>query len=261
MSVMDRLYTDGARQLAEEGLNYTLEKMSDKEHSSSKVENGDKDDSDDSVVESSSHNASFSLPKRALSKASSMNKSSTTMSKSFRINPNFHVRRVAQRNLQLSAAVLPSGCQNVPIEFFHWQMFFGASSIGSLEAALDGADDFELKGLRYWISQLMVMKTTCEKLKEDVRLGLDEKRNFFSFILTVVTVGLAPLTILTGYWYCAAQYHVPNMFYSLRCWFYRGMNFDNMVELDSSTYKSVPGVKLLWSVIILTSLCCIVESH
>jgi hypothetical protein len=205
MSVMDRIYTDGARQMAEEGLSFTLEKMSEKEasqHSGSKVETAEKDDSDDDSGAESPLNASFSLPpKKGLSKASSLNKSNTTLSKSFRINPNFHVRRVAQRHLQLSAAVLPSGCQNVPIEFFHWQLFFGMSSISSLEAALDGMDDFELKGLRYWVSQLMAMKVTCEKLKEDVRLGLDEKRNFFSFILTVVTVGLAPLTILTGYWY------------------------------------------------------------
>jgi len=83
-------------------------------------------------------------------------------------------------------------------------------------------------GTRYWLEQLKQLEVSVTKVKEDIHVSLEEKRNFFSFILTVVTVFLAPLTILTGYW---------------------GMNFDNMIELEAETYRDIlPGVKLLWFV-------------
>jgi hypothetical protein len=37
-------------------------------------------------------------------------------------------------------------------------------------------------------------------VKDDIKVSLEEKRNFFSFVLTVVTVCLAPMATLTGYW-------------------------------------------------------------
>jgi hypothetical protein len=66
---------------------------------------------------------------------------------------------------------------------------------------LDGDESLEVKGVKYWREQLLGLHYTALKVKDDIHSSLEEKRNFFSFILTVVTVGLAPLTILTGYWW------------------------------------------------------------
>lgn len=94
-----------------------------------------------------------------------------------------------------------------------------------LETMLEGDESMEIKGIKYWVGHMYKLQRAAETLEENIRVSLEEKRNFFSFILTVVTVMLAPMTILTGYW---------------------GMNFENMRELNPLTYKYLPGVKLMW---------------
>lgn len=132
--------------------------------------------------------------------------------------------------IQLSFAVLPHGSHNMPMSIELLEPFFGENinmTCQNLEMILEGDESLEVQGTRYWKEQLNLLEISVAKVKEDIHASLEEKRNFFSFILTVVTVFLAPLTILTGYW---------------------GMNFDNMIELDSSSYEILPGVKLLWFV-------------
>jgi hypothetical protein len=41
---------------------------------------------------------------------------------------------------------------------------------------------------------------TSRTIGQDIRERLDEKRNFYNYLLAVVTVFLGPMTILTGYW-------------------------------------------------------------
>lgn len=132
--------------------------------------------------------------------------------------------------IQLSFAILPHGSHNMPVSVEVLEPFFGENinvTCQNLEMILEGDESLEVQGARYWVEQLQQLEQSVSKVKEDIHASLEEKRNFFSFILTVVTVFLAPLTILTGYW---------------------GMNFDNMIELDSSSYSILPGVKLLWFV-------------
>lgn len=84
----------------------------------------------------------------------------------------------------------------------------------------------EIKGLVYWKERLKKYSLKVESLKHLISTQLDEKRNFMSFMLTIITTILAPLAILTGYF---------------------GMNFTNMKELDPDAYPSVtPGVVLMW---------------
>jgi hypothetical protein len=132
--------------------------------------------------------------------------------------------------IQLSIAILPHGSHNMPMSVELLEPFFGEninSTCQNLEMIMEGDESLEVQGTRYWREQLSQLEAAVSKVKEDIHVSLEEKRNFFSFILTVVTVFLAPLTILTGYW---------------------GMNFDNMIELEAQTYEVLPGVKLLWFV-------------
>jgi hypothetical protein len=102
--------------------------------------------------------------------------------------------------IQLSCATLSIGVETLPVNFAIIRGFFGQTACQNLGMILDGDESLEVKGTKYWSEQLGLLHDTFEKVKEDIRISLDEKRNFFSFILTTVTVGLAPLTILTGYW-------------------------------------------------------------
>ncbi len=102
--------------------------------------------------------------------------------------------------IQLSFATLSPGVQNIPINFAIVRGFLGTAACQNLGMILEGDESLEVKGTKYWSEQLGLLNNTFEKVKEDIRISLEEKRNFFSFILTTVTVGLAPLTILTGYW-------------------------------------------------------------
>jgi hypothetical protein len=102
--------------------------------------------------------------------------------------------------VQLSSASLPAGVHNLPVSFPHARLFLGANALHYLSVILDGDESLEVKGVKYWSEQLSSLHQEASKISEDIYSSLEEKRNFFSFILTIVTVGLAPATILTGYW-------------------------------------------------------------
>jgi Mg2+ and Co2+ transporter CorA len=44
------------------------------------------------------------------------------------------------------------------------------------------------------------MHDNAVTIRQDIRESLDEKRNFYNYLLAIVTVFLGPMTILTGYW-------------------------------------------------------------
>jgi hypothetical protein len=102
---------------------------------------------------------------------------------------------------KFSHCILPPGTQSVPISFDVVRPFLGSDATPHFECILEGDDGLEVKGLKYWRDQVRLLQRNVEKVKEEIKVSLEEKRNLFSFILTVVTVTLAPLTILTSYWY------------------------------------------------------------
>lgn len=94
-----------------------------------------------------------------------------------------------------------------------------------LKFLLDGNTQLEVKGLTYWQGRLDSFGDRVAIIHENIQTRFAEKRDFISYTFTIVSILMAPAAILTGYF---------------------GMNFDNMVELDSTTYPSAPGVVLLW---------------
>lgn len=102
--------------------------------------------------------------------------------------------------VQLSTTCLPPGISNLSLSFIYSRLFLGMNGLHYLSIILDGDEALEVKGVRYWHEELKRLHQAALKIKDDIHSSLDEKRNFFSFILTIVTVGLAPLTVLTGYW-------------------------------------------------------------
>jgi hypothetical protein len=120
---------------------------------------------------------------------------------------------------------LPDNIEKVALTFARIHSFLGADAYREIRANLDGYELLDIKGLVYWKERLRRYATKVAALKDLISSQLDEKRNFMSFMLTIITTILAPLAILTGYF---------------------GMNFGNMKELDPDTYPATPGVQLMW---------------
>lgn len=119
----------------------------------------------------------------------------------------------------------PSGIETLSLNFDLIYTFFDKDAHRELQRNLEGYEPLDIKGLLYWKERLKKYVHKLDMLKNLIQVQLDEKRNFMSFMLTIITTVLAPLTIITGYF---------------------GMNFDNMVELDSTTYPLMPGVYIMW---------------
>jgi hypothetical protein len=124
-----------------------------------------------------------------------------------------------------ASEALPDNIEKVALTFARIHSFLGADAYREIRANLDGYELLDIKGLVYWKERLRRYAAKVAALKDLISSQLDEKRNFMSFMLTIITTILAPLAILTGYF---------------------GMNFGNMKELDPDTYPTTPGVQLMW---------------
>jgi hypothetical protein len=98
-------------------------------------------------------------------------------------------------------STLPPGAEDLPIHFDLIQHFLGSSPCTYLKHVLYGDEHLELKGLLYWSDRMSDFDDSIELMAEKIQFALEEKRNFFSYLLSVVTIFLGPLTVLTGYWY------------------------------------------------------------
>jgi len=129
---------------------------------------------------------------------------------------------VAQAKLE---EALPEDVEKVSLSYAIIAKFFGQDPYREIHRHLEGYEQMEIKGLVYWKDRLKKYSLKVESLKGLIATQLDEKRNFMSFMLTIITTILAPLAILTGYF---------------------GMNFNNMHELEEDTYAATPGVTIMW---------------
>jgi Ca2+-binding EF-hand superfamily protein len=119
----------------------------------------------------------------------------------------------------------------------HVHMF--GSSIDTINTELVGEEpqilhnpdemlDNHTEGKQVWMRKIEYLRSRLGVLREEYSIKLDEKRNSWSFTLTLVTIATWPITALTGYW---------------------GMNFDNMPELDGEyVLPMFPGYHLMWFV-------------
>ena len=86
--------------------------------------------------------------------------------------------------------------------------FLGATGLRSLPILLDGSQGYEVKGTVYWVDQMDTFGQRNLFLQNLYMKKLDEKRNFWSFVLTIVSIVQFPITALAGYW-CM---HVDDLF-------------------------------------------------
>lgn len=223
--LFDKLYKEGAQTLADEALAEEQAAILAEEEAFREEENRHKDSlgSIDSEDDASSSSSSSSSKRNAGNGGSTLSSSIQTTKTTRRPSVLAYSRKFSQApilpkkpsqrksltlrrrtgltsEIQLSFSTLPLGVETLPMNFAIIRGFLGHTACQNLGMILDGDESLEVKGTKYWSEQLGLLHDTFEKVKEDIRISLDEKRNFFSFILTTVTVGLAPLTILTGYW-------------------------------------------------------------
>lgn len=117
--------------------------------------------------------------------------------------------------------------EKLPLSYNVVKVFMGDACYRDLRIILEGYELLEMKGLVHWQERIEKYEARLNEMRTLIAMQLEEKRNFTTFLLTIVTTILAPLTILTGYF---------------------GMNFENMDELNPATYPFVPGVKLMWAI-------------
>jgi hypothetical protein len=139
--------------------------------------------------------------------------------------PSILVSQMKSQPMTLRRNSVIGDFDKIPLSFLLIKRFFGDQAYRDLRLLLDGYEGMELKGLLYWQERLGKLETKLQEVDAFIDVSMEEKRNFTTFTMTIITTLLAPLTILTGYF---------------------GMNFENMYELNPETYPSVPGVKLLW---------------
>jgi hypothetical protein len=101
--------------------------------------------------------------------------------------------------------------------------FLGEVGIRVISFLMDGNHLYEVQGSLFWCAQLDAIEKRLESLQEKYTDKLDEKRNFWSFILTIVSILQFPIAAMTGYW---------------------GMGFIGQDELDG--YTEFPGIQFFW---------------
>lgn len=64
----------------------------------------------------------------------------------------------------------------------------------------DSASAIAVQGTKFWVEDIEKHTVLVNEIREMYSQCQDEKRNFLTFGLTTVTVLIAPMAVLTGYW-------------------------------------------------------------
>ena len=83
-------------------------------------------------------------------------------------------------------------------------------SIRYLPELLHGTERMDKRGTLYWLNRIKVLGESNEILRERYQVCLDEKRNFWAFMLSMISIATFPFSVMTGYF---------------------GMNFENMAGM------------------------------
>ena len=140
------------------------------------------------------------------------------------------LRRQALRGLKEDAVEVPlNSSKYFELSPSTMEPFLGPIGIRTFPFLIDGNVLYEVQGTEYWQSQLSIYFDRLSKLSQLYTKKLDEKRNFWSFVLTIVSIAQFPLGAMTGYW---------------------GMNVAGLAEneLDSDWWPTFPGYKFFWFV-------------
>jgi Mg2+ and Co2+ transporter CorA len=105
--------------------------------------------------------------------------------------------------------------------------FLGSVGVRVLYYLVDGNPLYEVKGTQFWGEQLSLYFSRLQTLQDKYSSKLDEKRNFWSFILTIVSILQFPIGAMTGYW---------------------GLNYSGIDELSTDWGNGAGGIKFFWIV-------------
>ena len=105
--------------------------------------------------------------------------------------------------------------------------YLGRIGSKSIEDLLEGNQQIELKGSAFWLKKLLVRAEHTEALRTRYLEILDEKRNFWGFLFTIVSLVLWPISTYLGYY---------------------GMNYDNIKEARKSSDYPIYGIQFFWLV-------------
>ncbi len=107
--------------------------------------------------------------------------------------------------------------------------FAGRNSISFLPQLHLGIEKVWFKGTAYWKDRLGNLRLKYDHTVARYKVSLDEKRNYWAFVLSGVTIATFPFSVMTSYF---------------------GMNFQNMTYrgaiLTNDYLAGFPGYEVIW---------------
>lgn len=103
--------------------------------------------------------------------------------------------------------------------------FWGLAGTASAKELLTGNVSLGLRGCLFWSQLIEDCIERVNLLEKIYSIRLDEKRNFWTFVLALATFATWPVTALMSYW---------------------AMNFDDILEFSADFWPTVPGVYIFW---------------